>query len=450
LLKPLLLAFVLIAVSVAQPDSAWLFTYPASKYGESQPLAAFVDDTGNVYVAGWSEKKADRPDILLLKIDSFGHLVWARTYDNVTAVGASRDTAGNIYIAGSSTDTAERRLYVLKYSPHGDTQWVRTYGGEHRSFATLGSMAFDDSQNVYACGQSESASCAIVRILRYSPSGVPLVTMSYTVSRNLSLSHGYFHILANGDAYLALNIAHPETGCGKWLTVKLSRQGQILWERIYKDTDSTWERPQWSQLDEKASIYLTGVVVDRSDILKMDSSGNIVWVREFKSPENNPDEPPFLFHRKGETYLAGWVLKDKVSTDQTRIVIVKYDSLGNELWASQWGGADTDAYPGYGSNWYEPEARPEYCSMNVDDSGNVYVTGWFDYLSSGRLPLSYGFAAVLLKYDSRGNRVWVRKLPERKGEMWAGAVVGLDNRGAIYEVGMHNMKSIYVLKYRTR
>jgi hypothetical protein len=264
--------------------------------------------------------------------------------------------------------------------------------------------------------------------------------MSYTLSKNMSADGGWFHILKDGGTYLVL--------C-RMLVVRLSRQGQVLWEKNCKDTNSAWEPLRWSELDEKASIYLTGDVDDHSRVLKIDSSGSIVWVREFNSPEKNRDQLLFLLQRKGDTYLAGWVMKDKVSTDQTRIIVARTDSLGNELWASEWGGADI-AYPGYGSNWYEPEARPDYCSMNVDDSGNVYVTGWFGYSCSR----SYCFGAAMLKYDARGSRVWVRKLPEQPREWWNGAIVGLDKKGALYDIGVERDSlppyGIYVLKYRTR
>jgi hypothetical protein len=55
-------ALALVAASLAQPDTAWLFRYP-----HSEPLAFFADDTGNVYIAGWSERREERRDVLLLR-----------------------------------------------------------------------------------------------------------------------------------------------------------------------------------------------------------------------------------------------------------------------------------------------------------------------------------------------------------------------------------------------
>lgn len=255
--RPFLLSLVLFAAAYAQPDTAWLFRYP-----NSQPLAFFADDSGNVYVAGWSEMREDQCGVLLLKIDSLGHLLWDRTYDNVTAVGAARDTAGNIYITGFANDTSDGWLNTLKYSPNGDLQWAKSYGEPplQYQYSYVGSVVLDDSQNVYVCTRSDSASCAVVRILKYWPNGGLAKVMSYTPGKTVSVSWGgRFHILDDGGAYLAMNVAPRTEGwpCRR-LIVRLSSQGRVLWKRIYRDQDSTWDDVAWSQVDDSANIYITG------------------------------------------------------------------------------------------------------------------------------------------------------------------------------------------------
>jgi hypothetical protein len=155
--RSVLLSLLLPVAAYAQSDTAWLFRYPGTGQGDYQPLASFVDDTGNVYVAGWAQAEGDSPDALLLKIDSLGHLVWARTYDNVTAEGAAVDANGTIYIAGGTSDsTAEGRIHLLKYKPNGDLEWVRTFGEQGKNYAAFGSIAIVTARmSTPAAGRSQ-------------------------------------------------------------------------------------------------------------------------------------------------------------------------------------------------------------------------------------------------------------------------------------------------------
>ena len=102
-----LLSLSLSAAANAQIDTAWTLRYGPLSGVYYQPLACFVDTTsatGGLYVAGWAEQQTGEMDALLLKITAdSGHVVWARTYPNMTAWGAAMDVSGSIYIAGTTT-----------------------------------------------------------------------------------------------------------------------------------------------------------------------------------------------------------------------------------------------------------------------------------------------------------------------------------------------------------
>jgi hypothetical protein len=449
--RAILFALAFASVTNAQSDTAWLFRYPGWGHRHHEPLVVFVDDTGNVSVVGWSEIGEGRRDALLLKIDSLGQPKWAAAYDHFTAAGATRDSSGNIYVAGvSGGPRAVGRISMLKYRPDGVLDWARTYGEPGKSFFDLGTIAIDDSQNVYACGAAESASCYTVRIVKYQPDGVLAGVWRYTLCGYTYLWGGKFHIIGNGEAYLTLSVERPEVDAS-WYVAKLASDSRVLWERVYRDTGKAWERLMGSQVDENANIFLTGEVV--SDVygtevfytMKMDSSGNIRWTSEYLGSDSLRGEPRFLVLANGNVHVSGWNMCNK-NGQAPAIAVVKYDSLGNRLWASQWGGADTSSVPGYTDENLNPTYGLNSCSMNVDDSGDVYVTGTGN-VSSGR---EFIFFAVLLKYDPQGRLVWARK---RVGAAWNGAVVGLDKRGALYDVGFGGtagIGGIYVLKYRAR
>ena len=66
------------------------------------------------------------------------------------------------------------------------------------------------------------------------------------------------------------------------------------------------------------------------------------------------------------------------------VFLLKYDSSGNQLWNNTWGGSGENKANG----------------IALDDSGNVYITGYFGNSYEG-----WG-EVLLLKYDLAGNLLW--------------------------------------------
>jgi len=437
----------------AQSDPVWVFRYAGTGNGDDEPLASFVDDTGNVYVVGWTEQATTHQDILLLKIDSLGRQVWVRTYDNGAnredvPAEAVRDTSGNIYISAGVANLSRGLVGLLKYDPSGNLVWMRSYGEANLNYAACG-VALDDSQNVYVCAATDSSDEPIVRVLKYRPNGDLVWVKSYTAHGYSIICEARFHPLADGGVYLALSAEHPYRR-NDWLIVKLSARGQVQWEKIYKETGNKWEQLKWSQVDKQGNIYLTGWVISATTgnedfcTMKIDPSGNVLWTREYNAPDNSDrDAAYYLLLDRGYVYVAGRsVFVLEVEGETPKIVLVKYDSLGNQLWFRKYPGADTTCDLGY----YDIFDLPSFCSMNVDESGNVYLAGSAYYHDA---PSWY---AVILKYDSLGNQIWVKKYfdPDRS---YHGAIIGLDNRGAMYAIGtaaQAGQYDLYVMKYRGR
>lgn len=143
------------STGLAQPLAhVWANRVGGSQEGEKLWRCA-VDESGNVYATGgfrgtFSDQGSSVTsngglDILLLKYDPDGQLLWARSaggpYDDV-AHGVESDKDGNVYIVGvysglavfgdtlvSNIDPDGANLgfsFIARYSPEGDLRWVRT------------------------------------------------------------------------------------------------------------------------------------------------------------------------------------------------------------------------------------------------------------------------------------------------------------------------------------
>ncbi len=153
-------------------------------------------------------------------------------------------------------------------------------------------------------------------------------------------------------------------GCPDMFVVKLDADGNWLWA---KSAGGAYDDEAWG--------------------IATDSAGNVLVTGGFASPT-------IAF---GTTVLTN---ADSTGTP-TDYFLVKYDSMGNVLWAQRAGGGLYD----------------HGLAVTADASGNVLVTGWFDsptitfgstVLTNGTDP-SWPYDEIFtVKYDPGGNVLWAR------------------------------------------
>jgi hypothetical protein len=111
----------------------------------------------------------------------------------------------------------------------------------------------------------------------------------------------------------------------------------------------------------KSYIFsILGVILVLSVSVFADKPPEEQWLARYNGP-NGPDYSRALtIDNSGNVYVTG-TSHPNGATD-TRYVTIKYDPNGNQLWVKRYNGP-ADSYD---------SSR----AMAIDDSGNVYVTGW--------------------------------------------------------------------------
>ncbi len=138
------------------------------------------------------------------------------------------------------------------------------------------------------------------------------------------------------------------------------------------------------------------------------------WTRQVGT-KGTDDANGIATDSAGNTYVAGYtegVLDGSKNAGGWDILLLKYDSDGNKVWARQLGTKDVDAANG----------------VATDGDGNVYVTGATFGGLDGNTAVGAG-DLFLLKYDSAGTKLWSRQF----------GTSGLDNATAVAVDGSGNV-----------
>src|SRR5262249_28120517 len=89
--------------------------------------AVAADSTGNLYVAGSEDVAGQMSDIILLKYDPSGTILWTRTKNGLAndidiGTGVAVDGNDNPVVAGTTTPSAgQHNSFVRKFDPTGST-----------------------------------------------------------------------------------------------------------------------------------------------------------------------------------------------------------------------------------------------------------------------------------------------------------------------------------------
>ncbi|MBA3726381.1 MAG: SBBP repeat-containing protein, partial [Armatimonadetes bacterium] len=294
----------------------------------------------------------------------------------------------------------------------------------------------------------------------------------YDVAREVAVD-------AEGNVYVTGSSLGSGTG-RDYATVKYDSAGNEQWVARYNGPANSDDFARDIALDVSGNVYVTGTspgVGSSNDYatIKYDAAGNEQWVARYIGPGiNNQDDTAsgLALDASGNAYVTGTSWAKGSGPDYAT---VKYDAAGNEQWVARYNGpgnlgdytsdievdssgnvyvtgsAFVSPYGGQGHNDYATvkydaagneqwvalynglggylEGYEYAYALALDASGNVYVTGRSWNGNNG----SYDYATV--KYDSAGNEQWdARYHSPWGGEDWAYAL-GVDASGNVYVTG---------------
>ncbi len=328
--------FIIIASAItsysAAPSIEWSRQYNISETSQHDAYACAIDTLGNIYVVGKVQEQVGTNDnILVLKYNSSGDTLWHWYYDSGNYDAANDCVINNmqqLYVAGSINNKAA----LLKFDQNGDTLWTRVindpkYNGK--------SCALDEANNIYLAGDYDNGTTLIPFIKKFSPQGDSLWL------KTILLETYTFDYYMTADCVLDSNMNIYFTGStsthGSFLA-KCNNLGDTLWTRFRNIADTVNEAGQECHIDSEGNIYVSGEYFYPGSpsppylAMKYDSEGNIIW----NNMQSNMNISMVLGHKsalddQGNLYVTG------------QSAMIKYNSQGDTVW-SFWIGSGASGY----------------------------------------------------------------------------------------------------------
>ncbi len=256
-------------------------------------IAAFPDSS-TISVGYTRSKENGDADILLLRLDRYGNLLWQKTYggknrDMATSVAVLPD--GGFVMAALSQQQEHNRgdALVMRHDKDGKLVWKKSFGG---------------------------AKYDIPYAIKVNRKGHIIVA-------------GYTKSSGKGDA-------------DGWV-FSLTDKGKLLWEHTFGTTGRDWLRALTIAPDGTISVAGGTKASKTADtfswVVQLDKNGNKIWENTYRSSENVARA--IIPLEDGNLAIAGWT-HEKGSITGRDIWIAKLDAKGKLIWQKKLGGSGDD------------------------------------------------------------------------------------------------------------
>jgi len=335
------------------PDGseAWSRIYLGVAAGPNDGDRAFavaVDATGNVYVTGYSAEYVIEDSIEVIYVDAAtvkyspeGELLWERRYrgtgGNVQPSAIVLDPAGFLYVTGGSWINGGFDVLLLKYDLDGNLLWSRTRGQPGGQWDNAFAMALDPNGDVVLGGYTQPGilTDVDVYVLKYGADGS--FRWEWTLFGVADVEEVIdLTVDGEGNTYALAQYAPPGKHTSL-LTVKLNSSGALLWSDVHSG-QSTGDYAAGVELAPDGNVFVAGAAWENGSqnamtLLKYTPDGQRLWVRSERGGYYSAECNDLAVDADGAAYMTGFAFNE---SDDFQYLTAKYDGSGNPVWTAAW------------------------------------------------------------------------------------------------------------------
>ena len=336
-------------------DVVWAKTYGGSGADGGRAMCRGTD--GGYLIVGYTFAPGSKDaDMLVVKTDAEGTLIWSRRFGGVGSEYANAClNVGNGYmVLGYTTSFGQgsKDIFLVCLDTEGNEMWSKTYGGASWDVGTAICRAVDGQY--YLCGFTQSFGWGEedLYLIKIDAQGNEIWSKTFGGFR-LDMANSV-HATADGGCAIGATSGSYSGNTDFFLTA-IDASGEQRWRQSYSAKGEHGHDFDWCKNSAPASdggFFVTGYsdCNDMMDVvvIKTDAAGNEQWLTSFGNK-------PFYDYGNAvrETEDGGCLMvgiskymkqptEDDPRTYSNRIFIARLNSVGDVLWEKHVGGLGSD------------------------------------------------------------------------------------------------------------
>lgn len=363
-------------------------------------MPIIVNSDGNVIVAGNQKVSATQYDAMMAAQTSDAVNVWSSSYNSSTNKAfitcSINDPSGNVYSAGGirTPSSAGVDLLLMKHNSMGSLLWTYTYNGPGNGNDIATGICIEPSTgHLFLTGASDGTMTCLtdyVTLKINKSTGANIWTNRYNYANSFDVPTGIVYNNVSGRAvvtgYSGSNFTNYEIATVQYNPVN----GTVINVNRTASTGGE-DKPFGFVTDVDGNIYYAGTTYNGSNydaqISKLDTALNIIWTQTLDLNGLDDAAMGIDVDDSLNVYVTG---TSYYNTNSTDMFVVKYNNSGTQLWFDRqrpdFGGSSSFQ----GLRITAASASEIFVGGNKIINGNqdVFITR-YDHLSNKNLHKTY-------------------------------------------------------------
>src|SRR5436190_7952731 len=328
-------------------DTLWTYYYAGPNYDDDGAYDITTDAGDNVYITGYVTNANYVDECFTAKLNSAGAEQWVKRYTGPTA-GESQgkavavDDSGNVYVAGYyDGPSASKSLLVIKYNPNGTVQWSDVSNAPSSISDEANDLAISPNGNATVCGINTGTGTSYnLFVKQYSRGGVTAWYDSYTNPNFTGIDEAKaLAFTSNGELRVGGDTYNGTVEDANIIALSYSPAGIRQWATIYTDPTTAYdEKATGMALDTAGNVFLTSLDFQNQSIYRINANGSLGWKRIWHGPVANGTDVAFgvAVDKAGSVYATGKGIYPGPNyfgnNGLDEFTVVKYSAAGDSLW----------------------------------------------------------------------------------------------------------------------